>query len=83
MLRPHGARSTNTSTRDWRLFFAGPSEWVTDGDRLLPMDGSPVQFIFPGEPGFFATQPIFDCDAVMSRPEDDSIGLVVPARAER
>jgi hypothetical protein len=50
---------------EWRLFFAGPSEW-DGGDGFVPMDGSPVQFIFPGEPGFFATRPLFECDAVLS-----------------
>ena len=30
------------------------------------MDGSPVQFINPGEPGFLATEPLFECDAIMS-----------------
>ena len=41
----------------------------------LPVDGSPVQFIFPGEPGFFSTEPIFDCDALMSDGSevDDSV----------
>jgi hypothetical protein len=53
---------------EWRLFFAGPSEWgmVEAEDEWLPVDGSPVQFIFPGEPGFFATEPLFECDALMS-----------------
>ncbi|MDT8857706.1 hypothetical protein RNZ50_22200 [Paracoccaceae bacterium Fryx2] len=52
---------------EWRLFFAGPSEWDSAGDgNYLPLDGSPVQFVFPGEPGFQSTQPIFDCDAVLS-----------------
>lgn len=50
---------------DWRLFFAGPSEW-DDGSGPVPIDGSPVQFVFPGEPGFFATQPLYECDAVLS-----------------
>ncbi|OYW58664.1 MAG: hypothetical protein B7Z31_07235, partial [Rhodobacterales bacterium 12-65-15] len=48
---------------DWRLFFAGPSETEIDGEWLA-VDGSPVEFIFPGEPGFLASQPIFDCDAL-------------------
>lgn len=51
---------------EWRLFFAGPSEWDPGDGTYLPMDGSPVEFIFPGEPGFLKTQPIYDCDAVMS-----------------
>lgn len=51
---------------EWRNFFAGPSEhW--DGEAWLPMDGSPRQFILPGESGFGATQPIFDCGALMSQ----------------
>ena len=50
---------------EWRTFFAGPSEY-DGGDGYVPIDGSPVQFIFPGEAGFQATEPIFDCDAVTS-----------------
>jgi len=50
---------------DWRLFFSGPSEWW-DGTDWLPSDGRPVAFIFPGEPGFAATDPLFDCDPVLS-----------------
>lgn len=49
----------------WRLFFAGPSQW-DGGTGFLPMDGSPLQFSEAGEAGFATTQPIFDCDAVMS-----------------
>jgi hypothetical protein len=59
--------------RDWRLFFAGPSEWESDG-QTFPVDGRPVQFVFPGEPGFFTTEPLFECDAQMS--------LLRPAGAE-
>ncbi len=50
---------------DWRMFFAGPSEWEVEGE-WQPVDGSPIKFIEPGEPGFEAGQPIFDCDAVLS-----------------
>lgn len=49
----------------WRLFFAGPSQW-DGGQGFLPIDGSPMKFSEAGEPGFASTQPIFDCDAVMS-----------------
>jgi hypothetical protein len=51
---------------EWRLFFSGPSQWDGGDGTYLPLDCSPVQFIFPGEPGFASTQPLFDCDAVMS-----------------
>lgn len=50
---------------EWRNFFAGPSEW-DGGDGYVPIDGSPVQFIFPGEPGFQSSEPLFECDAVLS-----------------
>lgn len=50
---------------EWRVFFAGPSEW-DGGNGYVPMDGSPLQFVFPDEPGFFTTQPLFECDAVLS-----------------
>lgn len=58
------ARGNEYVNPEWRLFFAGPGE--TDlGDGLWrPIDGSPVEFIFPDEPGFLATQPIYDCDAL-------------------
>ncbi|MCU0900871.1 MAG: hypothetical protein MUC82_10320 [Cypionkella sp.] len=52
---------------EMRLFFAGPSEWKGPEGDFLPMDGSPVQFIFPGEPGFASTEPLFDCDPLMTR----------------
>ncbi len=51
--------------RDQRTFLSGSSEWW-DGTNWLPLEGSPVDFAFPGDKGFEATQPIFDCDAVMS-----------------
>ena len=53
--------------RDWRMFFSGPSEWDGGDGQYLPLDGSPVQFIFPGEPGFAATEPLFECDDLMSQ----------------
>ena len=52
--------------RDWRNFFSGTSQWLQLDGTSLPLDGTPVQFILPGEKGFAATQPIFQCDAVMS-----------------
>ncbi|WGV15080.1 hypothetical protein [Fuscovulum ytuae] len=51
---------------EWRLFFSGPSQWDGGNGNFVPIDGSPLQFIFPGEPGFASTQPLFDCDAVLS-----------------
>ncbi len=55
--------------RDWRNFFSGTSQWMQPDGTYLPLDGTPVQFILPGEKGFAATQPLFQCDAVMSSAE--------------
>ncbi len=52
---------------EMRLFFSGPSEWRGPEGDFLPMDGSPVTFLFPGDPGFAATEPLFDCDPLMTR----------------
>lgn len=51
--------------RDWRLFFSGAESFSTD-QGSLPMDASPRDFIFPGEPGYLSTVPLYDCDALMS-----------------
>jgi hypothetical protein len=61
----HKARGNEYIHRDWRIFLSGISEWESP-DGVLPVDGTPREFIFPGEPGFFTTEPIFDCDATMS-----------------
>ncbi len=51
---------------EWRVFFGGTGQ--TDlGEGWLPKDFSPVEFIFPGEEGFFDTIPKFDCDAVLAK----------------
>jgi len=65
------ARGNEYIHRDWRIFLSGISQWESpDGTR--PVDGTPRQFVFPGEPGFFTTRPIFDCDATMSGLENEA-----------
>lgn len=61
---------------DWRLFFAGPGETDLGDGRWLPIDGSPVEFVFPGEKGFLARQPIHDCDALTA---EAARPLILPA----
>lgn len=51
-------------SREWRMFLAGPGETDLGDGQWLPIDGSPVDFIFPGEKGFASTQPLYDCDAL-------------------
>lgn len=52
-------------SKEWRNFFSGTAEYFT-GNEWLPLEGSPVQFSKPGDKGFGATQPIFDCDTAVS-----------------
>jgi len=54
-------------SREWRMFFSGHSEWDQGDGTYLPLEASPVSFSKPGDPGFGATQPLFDCDAMMSQ----------------
>jgi hypothetical protein len=75
------SRGNEFISPEWRTFFAGPSEW-DDGTGYVPIDGSPVVFIMPGEPKFATTEPIFDCDVVTS--EADVGGpAIVPVAARR
>lgn len=60
------ARGNEYIHRDWRQFFSGPTMWEQPDGSQLPVDGSPVEFVQPGEAGFMSTEPLFDCDAVMS-----------------
>lgn len=59
------ARGREFISEDYRSFFAGLSEIMSNGE-WLPLDGTPMSFDFDGDKGFGATQPIFDCDAVLS-----------------
>lgn len=50
---------------EWRMFLAGPGT-VTLPDDSYEEDDSPVEFIFPGEPGFLSANPKHGCGVVMS-----------------
>ncbi|MBE0412754.1 hypothetical protein [Yoonia sp.] len=47
-------------SQDLRLFFFGESWDAATPDQVTDM--SPVDFIFPGDPGFFSNQPIYECN---------------------
>ncbi|ARU02646.1 hypothetical protein [Yoonia vestfoldensis] len=47
-----------------RLFFLGEGWEDATPDQI--MDSSPVEFIYPGEAGFFADQPRYECNVIES-----------------
>lgn len=49
-----------------RRFFAGTYEVSARGGTFT-RDNTPIDFIYPGEPGFFASKPQYDCDASLAR----------------
>lgn len=53
-------------SRDWRVFLSGLGE-TTLATETYKYDGSPVEFILPGEPGFLSPNPKFGCDSVESK----------------
>ncbi len=52
-------------SRNWRMFLSGTSFIKTPGDTF-ERDGRPVEFIYPGEPGFLSANPKHGCGVVMS-----------------
>lgn len=70
------ARGNEYISREMRLFFAGPGETDLGDGQWLPIDGSPMQFLFPGDKGFAATQPIYDCDALTAGLKPDDARLI-------
>ncbi|MFT4743690.1 MAG: hypothetical protein ACI91Z_001667 [Yoonia sp.] len=52
-------------SRDWRMFLSGKGTVTTPTDTY-DTDGTPVQFIYPGEPGFLSIKPLFGCGVMMS-----------------
>ncbi len=47
-----------------RLFFFGKSWNADTPDQVIDM--SPIEFIYPGEPGFFSAQPRYECNVIES-----------------
>lgn len=60
-------RSTGSEfiDRTRRIFLSGTSE-VTNAQGTFTSDDSPVEFIFPDEPGFLSSNPKHGCGATMS-----------------
>ena len=53
-------------SRDWRSFVSGVTTITTPTDSWQT-DRTPVEFIFPGEPGFLSSVPRHGCGEVTSR----------------
>jgi hypothetical protein len=53
-------------SEEWRVFLSGTGAAWTPEDGEYEVDDSPVEFVFPGEPGFLSAEPKFGCGAVMS-----------------
>lgn len=52
-------------SRDWRMFLSGTST-ITAGGETWESSERPVDFIFPGEPGFLSVTPVHGCGVVLS-----------------
>lgn len=50
---------------EWRMFIGGTSTYITSDDQF-DSDDTPVEFIFPGEPGYLSVNPKFGCGVQMS-----------------
>jgi hypothetical protein len=55
-------------SEDWRMFLSGTGR-VTTSDETYDLDDTPVDFIFPGEPGFLSSQPEYGCSQMMTKRE--------------
>ncbi|MFQ6547049.1 hypothetical protein AADZ90_003780 [Aestuariibius sp. 2305UL40-4] len=53
--------------RNWRAFIAGMSTSSGGSGDPITEDSSPVEFIFPGEVGFFSSSPKYGCGAELIR----------------
>lgn len=59
------AKGNEFVNQDWRIFLSGTG--VTSvGSERFESDDSPVEFIFPGEPGFLSARPKYGCGVAIS-----------------
>ncbi len=64
------ARGRQYVSSEMRVFFLGQDVVIEDGVET-EYDNAPVDFIFPGEPGFGETRPLYECDSKKSSLTDD------------
>lgn len=65
------AKGREYISEDFRTFLAGESDWQAEDGSWIKVNGAPISFILPGEPGFGSTKPLFECDAQMSQLSPD------------
>ncbi len=53
--------------RDWRLFFADREDFEDAFGARQSLTDTPVDFAFPGDKGFLAADPVYDCDMTMTQ----------------
>jgi len=51
---------------DWRTFLSGTREVRSADGSVSSVDNTPVEFVFPGEPGFLTTEPKYGCGDMLS-----------------
>ena len=51
---------------EWRVFLAGEGSYRMPNGEVFEVDDTPVDFIFPGDPGFLSPDPVYGCNAVLS-----------------
>lgn len=59
------AKGNEFVSRDWRMFLSGTGV-VTTPDGSFDRSDRPVEFIFPGEPGFLSSRPKHGCGVAIS-----------------
>lgn len=52
--------------RDWRLFFGDRERFENNSGDVVESTSTPVAIAVPGDKGFLATKPEFDCDMMMT-----------------
>lgn len=48
-------------------FFSGSYRYTGPDGVVIEWSNDPVQFIYPGEPGFFSKIPLYECEASLAR----------------
>lgn len=72
------AKGNEFISRNWRMFLSGTSEVTLPNGETYDSDGTPVEFIYPGEPGFMSAHPKHGCGVELSRLPSFTIPQEVP-----